>query len=137
MTKIYRHGDTFIAPKGSFFDGNVKIEGNLILPADTHVWGRLEVGGRLELGRLSTVGGGIASGSAIIGSRTRIKGPVCTRENLTVCDHARIRSIQAGGDVILRPGVEVGEVRSGETIYIFGKIRSGRLIGRNVKVLPQ
>lgn len=30
--KIYRHGDTYIAPRGSFFDGNVKIDGNFIAP---------------------------------------------------------------------------------------------------------
>jgi cytoskeletal protein CcmA (bactofilin family) len=132
--KLYRHGETFIAPRGSFFDGNVKIDGNLILPPDTHVWGRLVVAGRLELGALSTVGGNVTSQNAIIGSRTKIKGPLVALENVTVCDRARVHSIEAGGDIVLRPGVRVGSVKSDETIYIYGKIKSGRLIGRNVKV---
>ncbi len=71
---VYRHGDTYIAPKGSFFDGNVKIEGNFITPPWTHIWGNMIVSGRLELGPGSTVGGFVEAESAIIGHDARIKG---------------------------------------------------------------
>jgi len=46
--KLYRDGDTFIAPKGSYFEGNVKINGNFIVPPCTHFWGHLAVDGNLE-----------------------------------------------------------------------------------------
>jgi predicted acyltransferase (DUF342 family) len=133
--KLYRHGDTCIAPKGAFFDGNVRIEGNLILPPETHVWGRLDVGGTLELGSYSTVGGGVTCQNAVLGKGVKIKGGVHALENITVCDEVRVRSLIAGGNIILRPGVTVGEVKSDETIFVYGKIKSGKLTGRNVKVL--
>jgi cytoskeletal protein CcmA (bactofilin family) len=132
--KIYRHGDTYIAPKGSFFDGNVKIDGNFIAPPETHIWGDLIVEGSLELGPLSTVGGKIASKSVVVGHDAKVKGAVVVEENATVCDNARLHSIKAGGDITLRPGVVVGDVQSSETIYVYGKIKSESLVGRAVKV---
>jgi cytoskeletal protein CcmA (bactofilin family) len=132
--KVYQRGDTFIAPRGSFFDGHVRVDGNLITPADTHFWGKLVVAGRLELGPGSSVGGQVIAQSAIIGPRSKVKGPLITLENITVCDRACIQSIQAGGHVLLRPGVVVGDVKSDETIVVMGKVQSGKLLGRNVKV---
>ncbi|MHC1625984.1 MAG: bactofilin family protein [Methanoculleaceae archaeon] len=132
--KILQYGDTYIAPPGSFFDGNLRIDGNLILPPETHVWGRLVVVGRLELGPASTVGGDVECDRAIIGNRCRIKGTLRSSGAVTVCDNARIRAIIAGGDIILRDGVMVGDVHSDGTIYVYGKVRSDRLVGRNVKV---
>lgn len=134
MMKLFQHGDTYVASRGAFFDGNVKVNGNLILPPETHVWGRLLVAGRLEIGPRSSVGEGVESQSAIIGSHVKIKGPLRVLEDVLVCDNAHIHSIDAGGNVTLRSGVGVGEVRSDETIYVYGRIRSGKLLGRNVKV---
>jgi cytoskeletal protein CcmA (bactofilin family) len=133
--KVYRQGDSFIAPTGSFFDGNVKIPGNFIVAPDTHFWGRLDVDGTLELGPRSTIGGDVTCDNAIIGTGVRIKGLLNVIENVTVCDEARIRSLHAGGDITLRPGVQVGDVSSDETIFVCGKIKSGKLTGRNVKVV--
>ncbi|MDD1675933.1 MAG: polymer-forming cytoskeletal protein [Methanomicrobiales archaeon] len=132
--KIYQWGDTYIAPRGSFFDGHVRVDGNFITPMDTHFWGRLEVGGRLELGPNSSVGGQVMAQSAIIGPRAKVKGALIALEGVTICNHACVRSIQAGGNVLLRPGVIVGDVKSDETITVVGKIQSGNLLGRNVKV---
>ncbi|HQD25065.1 bactofilin family protein [Methanoculleus thermophilus] len=132
--KVYRHGDTYIAPKGSFFDGNVKIDGNFIVPPETHIWGNVVVAGRFELGPCSTVGGSIKAESIVVGHDAKIKGPVCVEKTATICDNARLHSIQAGGNIILRPGVNVGDVNSGETIFVFGKVGSVRLFGRAVKV---
>ncbi len=132
--KVYRHGDTYIAPKGSFFDGNVKIDGNFITPAETHVWGNMVVAGRLELGPGSTVGGFVEAESIVIGHDARIKGPVRVLEAATICDNACLHSIKAGGNVTLRPGVSVGAVNSDETIFVYGKVTSERLFGRAVKV---
>jgi len=133
--KVYRQGDSFIAPKGSFFDGNVQIPGDFIVGPDTHFWGRLDVGGALELGPRSTVRGDITCDNAIIGNKVRINGSLKVIENVTVCDEARIRILHAGGDITLRPGVQVGDVSSEETIFVYGKIKSGKLTGRNVKVV--
>jgi len=132
--KVYRQGDTYIAPKGSFFDGNVKIDGNFIVPPETHIWGNLKVCGRLELGPRSTVGGAVDSQSAVIGNGVLIKGPLRVLESAVICDGARIQSVEAGGNITLRQGVEVGAVKSGETIFVYGQIKSESLIGRAVKV---
>jgi cytoskeletal protein CcmA (bactofilin family) len=132
--KVYRHGDTYIAPKGSFFDGNVKIDGNFITPAETHVWGNMVVSGRLELGPGSTVGGFIEADSIVIGHDARIKGPIRVLETATICDNACLHSIKAGGNITLRPGVRVGAVNSDETIFVYGKVTSEQLFGRAVKV---
>jgi cytoskeletal protein CcmA (bactofilin family) len=132
--KIYRHGDTYIAPRGSFFDGNVKIDGNFIAPPETHIWGNVKVAGRLELGPYSTVGGFVEAGTIIIGHDVKVKGPVHVLETATICDNARLHSVHAGGDIVLRPGVEIGDVNSQETIFVYGKVKSERLIGRAVKV---
>jgi cytoskeletal protein CcmA (bactofilin family) len=135
--KVYQRGDTYIAPRGSFFDGHVRVDGNLIAPADTHFWGRLLVAGRLELGPGSSVGGQVIAQSAVIGPRAKVKGPLITLEGVTVCDHACVQSVQAGGHVLLRPGVVVGDVKSDETITVVGKVQSGNLLGRNVKVFGE
>jgi len=135
MVKVIQKGDTFYAEKGAYFDGNVKIDGDFIVPAHTHFWGRLNVSGRLELGPRSSVALGIACGSAIIGSNARIKGPIVATGDVTVLDHAIVHSLQAAGKVILRQGVRVGDVSSKDTLFIHVKIKSGKLIGKNVKVL--
>ncbi|MDV2482841.1 polymer-forming cytoskeletal protein [Methanoculleus sp. Wushi-C6] len=132
--KVYRHGDTYIAPKGSYFDGNVKIDGNFIAPPETHIWGNIVVAGRLELGPCSTVGGSVEAESIIVGRDVRIKGPLHVRTTATICDNACLRSVQAGGNITLRPGVRVGDVNSDETIFVYGKVTSERLFGRAVKV---
>ncbi|NLA99520.1 MAG: polymer-forming cytoskeletal protein [Methanomicrobiales archaeon] len=132
--KIYRHGDAYIAPKGSFFDGNVKIEGNFITPPETHIWGNMVISGCLELGPGSTVGGSIEAKSIVVGNNVRIKGPITVAETATICDNASLHSITAGGNITLRPGVKVGAVNSDETIFVYGKVTSERLFGRAVKV---
>ena len=135
MAKVIQKGDTFYAEKGAYFDGNVRIDGNFIVPAHTHFWGRLNVSGRLELGPRSSVALGISCGSAIIGSNARIKGPIVATGDVTILDNAIVHSLQAAGKVILRQGVRVGDVSSKDTLFIHGKIKSGKLIGKNVKVL--
>ncbi|HOX34422.1 MAG TPA: polymer-forming cytoskeletal protein [Methanoregulaceae archaeon] len=135
MVTLVRQGDTFYAQRGSYFDGNVKIDGNFVVPPRTHFWGRLAVAGRLELGPRSTVALGITCGSAIIGSNARIKGPVTADGDVTVLDNAVIHEIRAGGNVTLRTGVHVGDVTAGEALVIHGKIKSKKLVGKTVKVL--
>jgi cytoskeletal protein CcmA (bactofilin family) len=135
MPTILQKGNTYFAQKGSYFEGNVRIDGDFIVPAHTHFWGRLSVSGNLELGPRSSVALDIACWTAIIGSQCRVKGPLVAHGDVTVLDHAVVHSIQAGGKVILRPGVTVGDVMSAETIFVHGKIKSGKLTGKNMKVL--
>ena len=135
MTKVISHGNTFFAPKGSYYEGNVKIDGDFVVPPRTHFWGRLVVAGRLELGARSSIALDVTCGSAIIGSQSRIKGPLTATGDVTLLDHAAVLSVSAGGNVIIRPGVHVGDVTAGETITVHGKIKSGKLTGKNMKVL--
>ena len=135
MAEVFQKGTTYFAPKGSYYEGNVKIDGDFVVPARTHFWGRLVVSGSLELGSRSSVALDVICGSAIIGCQSRIKGPIIATGDVTVLDHATVHSIQAGGKVILRPDVRVGDVTSSDTIIVHGKIKSGKLIGKNMKVL--
>jgi cytoskeletal protein CcmA (bactofilin family) len=137
MPTVIQKGSTFFAQKGSYFEGNVKIDGNFVVPAHTHFWGKLYVTGNLELGPRSSVALDIACWSAIIGSQCRVKGPIIAHGDVTILDHAVVHSIQAGGKVILRTGVTVGDVTSGDTIIVHGRIKSGNLIGKNMKVLGE
>ncbi|NMB78520.1 MAG: polymer-forming cytoskeletal protein [Methanomicrobiales archaeon] len=135
MPTVFQKGSIFYAQKGSYFEGNVKIEGDFVVPPHTHFWGRLYVTGNLELGPRSSVALDIDCFNAIIGSQCRVKGPITAHGDVTVLDHAAVHSIKAGGKVILRPGVNVGDVTCGDTIVVHGHIKSGNLVGKNMKVL--
>jgi predicted acyltransferase (DUF342 family) len=135
MAKVFQKGDTFFAEKGGYFEGNVKINGNFVVPPHTHFWGTLHVTGSLELGPRSSVALDVSCWNAIIGSQSRIKGPLVAHGDVTILDHAIVHSVMAGGKVILRPGVKVGDVTSSDTIFVHGKIKSGKLVGKNLKVL--
>ncbi len=135
MPTLIQKGNTFFAEKGAYFEGNVKIDGDFIVPARTHFWGRLIVSGTLELGPRSSVALDVSCWNAIIGSQSRIKGPIVAHGDVTLLDHAAVHSVQAGGKVILRTGVIVGDVTSDDTIIVHGKIKSGNLIGKNMKVI--
>jgi cytoskeletal protein CcmA (bactofilin family) len=135
MPTVLQKGNTFFAQKGAYFEGNVKIDGDFIVPARTHFWGRLVVTGSLELGPRSSVALDINCGNAVIGSQCRVKGPIVALGDVTILDHAAVHSIDAGGKVILRTGIIVGDVRSGDAIIVHGKIKSGNLVGKSMKVL--
>jgi cytoskeletal protein CcmA (bactofilin family) len=135
MATVIRQGDTFFAKKGAYFDGNVRIDGNFVVPASTHFWGKLDVTGRLELGPRSSIAMGLTCGSAIIGSNVRVKGPIVAAGDVTILDNAVVHSVQAGGKVTLRTGVRIGDVTAEDALVIHGKIKSGKLIGKTVKVL--
>jgi cytoskeletal protein CcmA (bactofilin family) len=133
--KILKWDNTYIVPRRAYFEGHVRIDGDLLVPRDTHFWGRLVVEGDLTLGPYSTVGAGVWCGNAIIGDHARIRGPLVAVGDVLACDGAAIGVIRAARDVKLRPGVRVGDVVSGRTILVQGKVESGRLLGRTVKVV--
>jgi len=135
MPTVIQKGNTYYAEKGSYFEGNVKINGDFIVPPRTHFWGRLNIAGNLELGPRSSVSLDITCHNAVIGSQCRVKGPIVARGDVVVLDHATVHSVQAGGRVILRTGVSVGDVTSQDTIVVHGRIKSGNLVGKNMKVL--
>jgi len=135
MATVIRKGSTFYAPKGAYYEGNVRIDGDFVVPPRTHFWGRLVVTGRLELGMKSSVALDVECGSAIIGSHSLIKGPLVATGDVTLLDHCVVYSVQAGGKVTLRPDVHVGDVTSSDTIVVHGKIKSGKLTGKSMKVL--
>ena len=135
MPTLLQKGNTFFAQKGSYFEGNVKIDGDFVVPPHTHFWGRLVVTGTLELGPRSSVALDVSCWNAVIGSQCRIKGPVTAHGDVTVLDHASVHSINAEGKVTLRTGVSVGDVKSGDAIVVHGKIKSKNLVCKSMKVL--
>jgi predicted acyltransferase (DUF342 family) len=135
MADVIQKGSTFYAPKGAYYEGNVRIDGDFIVPARTHFWGRLVVTGKLELGMKSSVALDVSCGSAIIGTHAKIKGPLVATGDVTLLDHCVVYSVNAGGKVIIRPDVHVGDVTSADAIVVHGKIKSGKLTGKSMKVL--
>ncbi|MDD5144265.1 polymer-forming cytoskeletal protein [Methanoregula sp.] len=135
MPTVIQKGTTYFAQKGSYFEGNVRIDGDFVVPPRTHFWGRLNVTGTLELGPRSSVALDITCGSAVIGSQCRVKGPIVSQGDVVILDNAVVHTVQAGGRVILRPNVTVGDVTSADAIIVHGKIKSGNLIGKSMKVL--
>ena len=67
--------------------------------------------GTLELGPRSSVALDVNCWNAIIGSQSKIKGPLVAHGDVTILDHAFVHSVKAGGKVILRTGVHVGASR--------------------------
>lgn len=134
--KIFVHGETCYVPRGAYFEGSVRIEGNLVAPFGTHFWKQMVVSGDLELGPCSSVAGTVSCRNALIGGRAILKGELAAEGTVYVCDRAVIRAIRAGDDVVLRPGVIVGEVATSGTITVIGKVLSDGLEGRKVVVLP-
>ncbi|ACL17816.1 bactofilin family protein [Methanosphaerula palustris] len=132
--KIRQIGDTYIAPPGAVFAGNVKIDGDLILPAKTNIWGSLVVSGRVDLGPCSQIKGSVWCGRAVIGAWATIEGSLTSTGDVTISDNAHLGPVEAQGTVILRPGVVAHGVQTTGTIWIYGKIKSGGLSGRHVKV---
>jgi len=94
MPTVLQKGNTFYAQKGSYFEGNVKIDGDFIVPAHTHFWGRLTVTGSLELGSRSSVALDVSCWNAVIGSQCRIKGPVTAHGDVY---HSRSCGCPLGG----------------------------------------
>jgi predicted acyltransferase (DUF342 family) len=135
MAGVIQNGSTYYAPKGAYYEGNVRIDGDFIVPPRTHFWGRLVVTGRLELGMKSSIALDVECGSAIVGSHARIKGPLVAAGNVTLLDHCAVYEVKAGGNVMLRPDVHVGDVTSDQTITVHGRIKSGKLTGKSMKVL--
>lgn len=132
--RLKRSGDVFLAERGAVFDGNLRVPGDLVLPPDSHVWGDLLVNGRLDLGPHSTVGGRVDCREAMIGHHAAVRGPLIGTGDITVADGAHVKGIETTGTVLLRPGVTVGDVRTEGLILIHGRITSGLLVGRQVKV---
>jgi cytoskeletal protein CcmA (bactofilin family) len=132
--RLKRCGDVYLAERGAIFDGNLRVPGHLVLGPDCHVWGDLVVNGRLDLGPHGTVGGRCACHEALVGHHATVRGPLTSTGDVTVADGAHVAGIEAGGTVLLRPGASVGDVRTDGLILIHGRITSGLLVGRQVKV---
>jgi cytoskeletal protein CcmA (bactofilin family) len=132
--RLKRCGDVYLAEAGAIFDGNLRVPGHLVLAPDCHVWGNLVVNGRLDLGPHGTVGGRCACHEALVGHHATVRGGLTSTGDVTVADGAHVRSIEAGGTVRLRPGATVGDVKTDGLILIHGRITSGLLVGRQVKV---
>jgi cytoskeletal protein CcmA (bactofilin family) len=135
MPAVIRNGDIYYAQKGANFEGNLKIDGSFIVPARTNFSGHLTITGTLELGPGSCVSLGVNCWNAVIGRQSKIKGPLVAHGDVTILDNAVVHSVTAGGKVILRKGVRVGDVISKDTIIIYGRIKSGKLLGKKVKIL--
>lgn len=132
--RLKRCGDVYLAERGAIFDGNLRVPGHLVLAPDCHVWGDLIVNGRLDLGPHGTVGGRCACHEALVGHHATVRGGLTSTGDVTVADGAHVAGIEAGGTVLLRPGATVGDVRTDGLILIHGRITSGLLVGRQVKV---
>jgi len=137
MTKVHVKDSNYMAKRGSFFQGSIKIDGDFLLGTRSTIWGNLVVAGNLYLMSECQINGNVTCAGGVIGRGTVVTGTfTTTQENgsLTVCDGAKINVISSSGDVYLRPDVTSAEV-FGNNILVQGKVHCGRLMGKNTRVI--
>jgi len=132
---VFVQGTKYMAPRGSFFQGSVKVDGDLLLGQRSTIWGNLVVNGNLYLMPQCQINGNVTCNGGIIGHGTVISGTYYVNQGtLTVCDGAKIHTITSTGDIFLRPDVTSEEV-SGINILVLGKVHCGRLMGKNTRII--
>ncbi len=74
------------------------------------------------------------AGAQLSGVTPGSKGRSWQTGDVALLDHCVVYSVAAGGKVIIRPDVRVGDVTSRDAIVVHGKIKSGKLTGKTMKV---
>lgn len=134
MTVFVKDG-LHMAKKGSYFRESVKVDGDFLVPPRTQFWKDLVVSGTLYLCPESHVAGNVSCNGAVICRDCVIEGELSSgKEQLTVCDGAKIRIIRSEGDVLLRKGAVSSEVH-GVNVLVVGKIHCAKLMGKNTRVV--
>lgn len=124
-----------MAEAGSYFRESVKIDGDFLVPPRTYFWKDLVVTGSLYMCPESHVAGNVSCNGAVICRDTVIEGELDSgKEQLTVCDNAKVRVIKSDGNVLLREGMTSSEVH-GVNILVMGKIQCAKLMGKNTRVI--
>ncbi len=121
--KYHKDSNTYIARKNTFFEDDVKIDGNLMVGAGSNFWKDLYVNGKLELGKGSFVRGNIRAEEALIGARSEINGTIYVAGDLRIFDQAKIgRSAIAGKEMLVRPGCKIAFAKASGTMELVGKV---------------
>ena len=128
-------GRKYMAERGTFLQGSVKIDGDFLMAHRCTIWGNLVVTGNLYLCPECQINGNVLCTGGVIGRSSAINGTVTATEGpLIVCDGAKIREINCKGDVSLRPEVSSESV-TGVNILVLGKVHCGKLMGKNTRVI--
>ncbi|MEI7827860.1 MAG: hypothetical protein WCI87_08730 [Euryarchaeota archaeon] len=117
--------NTYIVKNDTFFEKNVHVSGNLITGTHVGFWGDLIVEGALSLGNRSTVRGNVRAQSAFIGNDAEVGGILTTIDDTTLLEGARLREINSGGSVEIKPEAVIDRIVAEGNVDISGKANIG------------
>ncbi|MDV0446466.1 hypothetical protein MsAg5_03050 [Methanosarcinaceae archaeon Ag5] len=118
--RFYPSSNTYVIPKGSFFDDSVVIHGNMIAGPGVHFWKNVAVEGNAQLGKGCTVTGTLKAKTAIIGAKSNVD-KIKTEWNVSVFQNTTVNSIDCGGHLVIMDGSVVGYANAEKTLEILGK----------------
>ena len=117
--------NTYIIKNDTFFEKSVHVSGNLITGTHVGFWGNLIVDGTLTLGNRSTVRGNVRAESAFVGSDAEIGGILTTVDDTTLLEGARLREVDSGGSVAIKPDAVIDRIVAEGDVEISGKASIG------------
>ncbi|WNY25730.1 hypothetical protein [Methanolapillus millepedarum] len=118
--RFYPSSNTYVIPKGAFFDESVIIHGNMIAGPGVHFWKNVAVQGNAQLGKGCTVAGTLKAKTAIVGAKSKVD-KIKTEWNASVFQNATVQSIDCGGHLVIMDGSVVGYANAEKTLEILGK----------------
>jgi cytoskeletal protein CcmA (bactofilin family) len=117
--------NTYIIKNDTFFEKSVHVSGNLITGTNVSFWGDLIVEGALSLGNRSTVRGNVRAESVFIGNDAEIGGILTTIDDSTLLEGARLREVDSGGSVAIKPDAVIDRIVAEGNVEISGKASIG------------
>ncbi len=121
--RYHEDSNTYITQKNSYFEGNVSVDGNLIVGTGSNFWKSLDVKGVLKMGKGSFVKGNVRADEAIIGARSEINGNIEVEGDLKLFDVVKVNGAAiAGKEMMVRPGCKIGFAKASRTMELIGKV---------------
>ncbi|WNY27813.1 hypothetical protein [Methanolapillus ohkumae] len=131
--RFYPSSNTYVIPKGSFFEDSILIHGNLIAGPGVHFWKNVIVEGNVQLGKGCTLAGNLKAVNVIVGAKSKVGGKITADWNTSVFQNSEIGSIECLGHLVIMNGCVVGYANAEKTMEILGKADIKK-IGRVTKV---
>lgn len=120
--KYHPRSNTYVIEKRAFLEEDLTLDGNVIVGQEAKFWKNLTVTGRLELGKGSIVKGNVKARSALVCSEAKVLGNIETVSELILLDRAKINVAACQGDIRVRPGCTLDDVKADGTLELVGKV---------------
>ncbi|MCS3923562.1 polymer-forming cytoskeletal protein [Methanosalsum natronophilum] len=120
--KYHPPTNTYIVRRGSYFEDDIVIQGNLLTGSNVNFWGSLYVSGELEMGKCNNVKSSVIANSALVGPNCHVGENIEVNYDLLVLDNTIIENEATSyGNMKIRPGCSINYARSEGLLEIVGK----------------